>query len=350
MREDRVAALMESIGRLGLLTPIAVRTVAEYDIPGEGLLSGVPLLVAGGHRLEACKRLGMEFVPAIRFTDETEARLWEISENLHRADLTALEWSEQVAEWIRLTDAKGKLAQVAPVSPSGGRGNEGGIRAASREIGVDRDAARRAVKIDSIAPEAKAIAADAGFADNQSALLKIAKAEPADQVAAAERLRAEKAARALAEQEAREKRQGNAAADAFAEWLSRHAAPALWRWTFCGLSLNGALMAAKKARFPIPTALADELLYASDRTCCVCEERGRPIQIHHIDERPSNNAAENLAVLCLPCHEQTQIRGGFGRKLSAGQVVLYRNGWIERVYQRRLDVDALFVKHKLGLT
>src|SRR3954471_13123367 len=48
---------------------------------------------------------------------EPEARLWEIAENLHRADLTVQERSEHVAEWIRLTDEK--LAQLGPVSTRG---------------------------------------------------------------------------------------------------------------------------------------------------------------------------------------------------------------------------------------
>ena len=34
---------------------------------------------------------------------ETDAKMWEIAENLHRADLTALERSEHVAEWAELS-------------------------------------------------------------------------------------------------------------------------------------------------------------------------------------------------------------------------------------------------------
>ena len=43
-----------------------------------------------------------------------DARLWEIAENLHRADLTALERDRELAEWIRLTDERLK-AQPAPL-------------------------------------------------------------------------------------------------------------------------------------------------------------------------------------------------------------------------------------------
>lgn len=46
--------------------------------------------------------------------------------NLHRAELTKLERDEHIAEWIRLTDEKNKLAQVGPVSLKGGHGVRGG--------------------------------------------------------------------------------------------------------------------------------------------------------------------------------------------------------------------------------
>jgi len=115
------------------------------------------------------------------FTDEREARLWEIAENLHRAELTAQERADHIAEWVRLTEAK--VAQLAP--PAGGlQPKEQGIRKATREIGIDRTEAQRAIKIAAIAPEAKQAARDAGLDDDQSALLTIARAPMAEQVAA----------------------------------------------------------------------------------------------------------------------------------------------------------------------
>ncbi|HEX3862536.1 MAG TPA: hypothetical protein VHY35_12655 [Stellaceae bacterium] len=100
--------------------------------------------------------------------------MWEIAENLHRAELTVLERSEHVAEWVRLADDK--LAQVAPVSPKGGRGKEGGINAAARELGIERTDAQRATKIDDLDESAKAEAKALKLDDNQSALLAAAKA------------------------------------------------------------------------------------------------------------------------------------------------------------------------------
>jgi hypothetical protein len=59
------------------------------------------------------------------------------------------------------------------------------------------------------------------------------------------------------------------------------------------------------------------------------------VQVHHIDDDPSNNDPDNLAVLCFDHHRDTQITGGFDRKLSAGQIRLYRDDWLVRVARRR---------------
>ena len=47
-----------------------------------------------------------------------EARLWEIAENLHRAELSKLERDDNVAEWIKITD---RLASQS-ATPKEGRG------------------------------------------------------------------------------------------------------------------------------------------------------------------------------------------------------------------------------------
>ena len=90
----------------------------------------------------------------------------------------------------------------------------------------------------------------------------------------------------------------------------------------------------KKIRVEIPVDISAKALFDSDRTCCICQGK-KPVQIHHIDENPANNYPENLAVLCFDCHHDTQIRGGFGRKLDAEQVRLYRNDWLNQVRRRR---------------
>lgn len=165
--EEGVAAMVASLSDLGLQTPITVRW--EDD--------GSCVLVAGATRLEAAKRLGWKHIDTIAFDgSEIAARQWEIAENLHRAELTVAERAEHIAEWVRLTE--GVSGQVAQKS-QGGR-PEGGISAASRELGIERTEVRRAVKIDSLAPEAKAEAKASGLDDNQSALLAAAKQPTAE--------------------------------------------------------------------------------------------------------------------------------------------------------------------------
>ena len=77
------------------------------------------------------------------------------------------------------------------------------------------------------------------------------------------------------------------------------------------------------------------MLFESDRTCCVCRIRFKPVQIHHLDDNPANNSIANLAVLCFDCHRETMIRGGFDRKLDSEQIILYREDWLRLVGQTR---------------
>ncbi len=78
------------------------------------------------------------------------ARLWEIAENLHRAELTVLERSDLEARWIVLTEKEQKEkaaaqqpAQVAPPVRKRGHAQEGGgINAAVRDLGIDRTEAQ----------------------------------------------------------------------------------------------------------------------------------------------------------------------------------------------------------------
>jgi hypothetical protein len=97
---------------------------------------------------------------------------------------------------------------------------------------------------------------------------------------------------------------------------------------------------AKKKRLLIPENDAAIVLFEADHACCKCRCNWKPVQIHHIDDDPSNNDRNNLAVLCLECHEQTQVRGGFGRKLLSHEVRQYRDDWRTRVDRRRNDADA----------
>lgn len=156
-----VKRLADSIDKLGLRHPITVRERGERYT-----------LVAGRHRIEAFKKLGREHIPAtIAKMTNDEARLWEISENLHRADLSKLERDEQVAEWIKITE---RISSQVAMKMERGR-PESGINAAARDLGVDKDDAHRAVKVASLSDEAKDAAREEGLDNNRSALLRAAK-------------------------------------------------------------------------------------------------------------------------------------------------------------------------------
>ncbi len=103
-----------------------------------------------------------------------------------------------------------------------------------------------------------------------------------------------------------------------------------------------------KVRTLIPYNIVADMMYASDRTCCACSERGKSIIIHHIDENPSNNEFENLSVLCLECHNEAHLKGGFGRKLNSDLVIKYRNEWLQRVKSRRIISDKMAVSRQVG--
>ena len=103
-----------------------------------------------------------------------------------------------------------------------------------------------------------------------------------------------------------------------------------------------------RLRTTVPAEVAADLLFSCDSTCCVCEGRGKTVQIHHLDSDPSNHRIANLAVLCLECHNQTQIRGGFGRKLSKELIIKHRDEWILRVKSRRQEADRIIVEYAVG--
>ncbi|WGT37935.1 HNH endonuclease signature motif containing protein [Lysinibacillus sp. 1 U-2021] len=92
----------------------------------------------------------------------------------------------------------------------------------------------------------------------------------------------------------------------------------------------------EKERVKIPPEIVSEAMHLSDSTCCKCREPRKAVQTHHIDEDPSNSLdIDNIAVLCLQCHDETMAKGGFGRKFNADLVKKYRDAWYADVQKRR---------------
>ena len=195
IKEAGVEAVAASLASIGLRTPISVRYFEERPEgmpPGE--TADAVVLLTGAHRLEAAKRLGWDKIECFVYFDgdEVDAQLWEIAENLHRSELTALERDEQVALWVKLNAERVSLQSAT--KPQGGR-PESGVRAAARELGIESTDAHRAVKVAGLSEEAKEAAREAGLDDNRSALLEAAKhSVPEEQVKAIKEKKAKKEA------------------------------------------------------------------------------------------------------------------------------------------------------------
>ena len=181
--EAKVAALADSIGELGLLQSI--------------LLGPGGRLVAGRHRLEACRRLGWEDIPAeVRDLEGLQAELAEIDENFIRADLTELQRAEHLTRRQEIHEA------LHPATKQGGApGKAGGGKKAKNDtvssfaeetaqrIGASKRTVQRLVRIgQKIVPEARAVLQGHEVANNQKELLRLARVEPENQVAVAERV------------------------------------------------------------------------------------------------------------------------------------------------------------------
>ena len=126
-----IAALAKSMDTYGLIHPIVVRD--------DGML------VAGGRRLEAAKKLGWKSIPATPISKLSDEQLREIEleENIRREGLDSYEASAQRMKEIGVIEDK--LRHDASVSP-GGRGRKGGNREVASRLGVDPKTVRRTKK------------------------------------------------------------------------------------------------------------------------------------------------------------------------------------------------------------
>lgn len=94
-----------------------------------------------------------------------------------------------------------------------------------------------------------------------------------------------------------------------------------------------------KHRSPIPDELAAQVMFASDRTCCICRGEKHKLRIHHIDEDPFKNDFNNLAVICLHCHSDAHTTGPFVRNLTPDLIRLYNASWRD-IVRLRLNPPA----------
>uniref|UniRef100_A0A6M3KYM6 Putative methyltransferase n=1 Tax=viral metagenome TaxID=1070528 RepID=A0A6M3KYM6_9ZZZZ len=202
---EQVDLLAKSIQDIGLLNPIS--------------LTENWTLIAGCHRLRACKQLGWTVIPAtICSLSDVDAELAEIDENLMRADLTVLERGQHLSRRKELYEAKnpgtkhggapgkaggGKVAKVDKLSTFASdekaQGKETKCKTENEKISFSVDTAEKTGESDrtirryvfvaeKIDAEVQEIIADLPIADNQSELTKLAKMKPDQQKEVAARL------------------------------------------------------------------------------------------------------------------------------------------------------------------
>lgn len=91
-------------------------------------------------------------------------------------------------------------------------------------------------------------------------------------------------------------------------------------------------------RSAVPQETVDQVLFLSNHRCCVCRKRGKAVQTHHLDGDRTNHTLDNLAPLCLECHNRTLLKGGFGRRLTEGEIRLFRDEWYAIASAKRGNV------------
>ena len=136
--EDKVVEYAESIKDYGLFTPIIVWDKKDS-------ISGKYEILAGHHRVEACKRLGKETIPAIIKSGISEEEAIAIANqtNMMQRSFEMLSTYEKASSIVQMKEAREKLEQKNPnIKRVEGQSKEkaSGTRAIGREFGVAKDA------------------------------------------------------------------------------------------------------------------------------------------------------------------------------------------------------------------
>lgn len=71
-------------------------------------------------------------------------------------------------------------------------------------------------------------------------------------------------------------------------------------------------------------------MVANRHTCCICNQPRQPVEKHHINGDPGDNAWNNLAVVCRNCHGLVTQKGNLGAQYSEGEVLLFKLQWEKR--------------------
>jgi ParB family chromosome partitioning protein len=158
--EDNIREIAESIRDIGLISPITV------DSDGN--------LIAGFHRLQAHKLLGISEIPVIVSTQkELKARLQEIDENLKRAELTAIEKS------VHIEERESILKQLDQLSVKGDNRYSSAGKSTQKnraaEIGMSRRSYQYYKEIENLHPEVRDLLNDTEHATKMMDLVMLSR-------------------------------------------------------------------------------------------------------------------------------------------------------------------------------
>jgi hypothetical protein len=88
-------------------------------------------------------------------------------------------------------------------------------------------------------------------------------------------------------------------------------------------------------RIKIPSKTQAKIQTKNLGVCCVCKERGIGTNIHHLDNNPSNNNEENLALLCVQEHDQHHRPHAYDKtkhlELGADRIREFKREWEQTV-------------------
>jgi ParB family transcriptional regulator, chromosome partitioning protein len=192
---DHAAAIAASMVDRGLINPITVRPT-----PAANGGKTPYTLVAGGHRLEAARMNGWDEIDTmVVSTDAAEAQLIEISENLFRNELSALDRGIFVVKFREIYEEKhGKVQQGGDRKSKSNDwtlifapGKELSDRVQER-LGIGRSTYFNVTKIgQKLSPALRAAIRGTDAENDQKLLLKLAGMPETDQAAVAGALKVE---------------------------------------------------------------------------------------------------------------------------------------------------------------
>ena len=90
-------------------------------------------------------------------------------------------------------------------------------------------------------------------------------------------------------------------------------------------------------RKKIPSDIQAKTLFMNDMTCCICMDRSKGVQIHHIDGNPNNNDPNNLAVVCTDHQDKIHKLGGITKGISPEVLKKYKHDWELTVRRQRTE-------------